>query len=129
MSYKVEFSAHFTITYDDLPEDQQELIDDFVFHFRRNGLNGYKGKFGPTDNVPEQDPDRVHKIWYANRHKLWHAHIGHPYWVRSHPLAKYETSDYVVHFQRLTPEYIALVEYGHHNPMAMPEKKSLFKHY
>ncbi|WP_236213975.1 hypothetical protein [Metapseudomonas otitidis] len=128
MPNQVEFSEHFTELYDDLSEAEQELIDDFVFHFREHGLAGFKGKRGPTDNVPHIDPDRINKIWWANRHKLWHVHIGYPAWRPSrNPLGTYHTSDFVVHFQKFSESYIALVDYGSHNPMRMPGRESLFK--
>lgn len=128
MPNQVEFSEYFTQLYDNLSEPEQDLIDDFVFHFRERGLDGFKGKFGPTDNVPLIDPDRINKIWWANKHHLWHAHIGYPAWSPCrNPLGTYQTSDFVVHFQKLSRTFIALVDYGSHNPMRMPERKTLFK--
>lgn len=128
MPFKVEFSEHFTSCYEDRSDPEKDLIDDFVFHFRQFGLKGFRGKVAPTDNVPMIDPDRIHKIWWANRHNLWHAHIGYPAWAPCiNPYGTYETSDFVVHFQKLSLELIALVDYGSHNPMLMPERKALFR--
>lgn len=130
MPRKIEFSEHFTQKYDGLSEVEQNLIDDFVFHFIEHGLDRFSGKIAPTDNVPALDPDRINKIWWANKHHLYHAHIGYPHWIPSrNPWGTYQTSDYLVHFQKLNPSYIALVDYGSHNPFLIPERQMLFKRY
>ncbi|WP_416425621.1 hypothetical protein RAM80_07655 [Pseudomonas sp. App30] len=128
MPGQVDFSDHFTLLYDDLTDDEQDLIDDFVEHFKAHGLKGFPGKYGPTDAVPHSDPDRARKIRFANLHKLWHVHIGYPRWnACKNPMASYRTSDYVVHFQKFGPGHIALVDYNSHNPMRQPDRKSLFR--
>lgn len=130
MPFKVEFSEHFTQKYDDISDPERSLIDDFVFHFRQFGLNGYCGKVAKTDNVPQVDPDRIHKIWWANKHHLHHVHIGYPAWQPCrNPYGTYMTSEYMLHFQRFSQEYIALVDYGSHNPFLIPERQMLFKQY
>lgn len=130
MPFKVEFSEHFTLRYDDLSDVEQNLIDDFVFHFKQFGLKGFSGKVAPTDNVPLVDPDRINKIWWAKRHHLFHVHIGYPAWKPCrNPFGTYMTSEYLVHFQKLSDEYIALVDYGSHNPFLIPERQRLFRRY
>lgn len=130
MPNQVEVSVYFTNLFDLLPLDEKKLIGAFVSHFRANGLQGFKGKIGPTDNVPHSDPDRAKKIWFANHNKLWHVHIGHPKWNScKNPAGGYLTSDYVVHFQKLSATSIALVDYNSHNPMQQPKRDSLFKRY
>ncbi|WLH55620.1 hypothetical protein [Pseudomonas sp. FP2294] len=128
MPNQVEFSVHFTQLYNALSDAEQDLIDEFVFHFHKSGTKGFYGKVGPTDNVPHRDPDREKKIWYAKRHKLWHAHIGHPHWdACKNQMASYHTSNFVVHFQKFSETSIALVDYGSHDPMTQPKAQSLFK--
>lgn len=131
MPFKVDFSTSFTIQYDSqLDDEQRELVDDFSFHFQAHGMKGWQGKFGPTDNVPHNDNNRAHKIWFAQKHKLWHVHIGYPRWCASqNTLAPYKTSNYVVHYQRLTSDHIAIVDYGHHDPFHMPAKDVLFRRF
>ena len=34
---------------------------------------------------------------------------------------KYKVSDWVIHFQRLTPNHIKLLELGYHDPMKLPQ--------
>jgi hypothetical protein len=128
MPCQVDFSAPFLLLFDNLSQDEQELIGEFVFHFHQNGLKGFRGKFGPTDNVPHNDPDRAAKIYFAKRNDLWHVHVGHPRWNPcKNPMASYLTSDYVVHFQRFSATHIALVDYNSHNPMKQPSRASLFR--
>ena len=128
MPNKVEFSEHFIEIFDALSDPEQSLVMDFVFYFEAKGLKTFEGKKGPTDNVPHSDPNRAAKIAFAKRHKLWHVHIGHPFWNKSrNALASYKTSNYVVHFQKFDDTYIALVDYDSHNPMSMPQKTYLFR--
>jgi hypothetical protein len=128
MPGQVDFSDHFFKLYGDLTEVEQDLIDDFVKHFEVHGLTGFPGKWGPTDAVPHGDPDRVRKIRFANLNRLWHVHIGFPQWNPCrNPMASYRTSDFVVHFQKLSPAHIALVDYNSHNPMRQPDRRSLFR--
>ncbi|MBH3444054.1 hypothetical protein I5L59_10755 [Pseudomonas moraviensis] len=128
MPGQVDFSEHFIQLYTALPDDEQDLIDDFVEHFKIHGLLKFRGKVGPTDAVPQSDPDRVRKIRFAQINKLWHVHIGHPRWnTCKNPLASYNTSDFVVHFQRFSSSHIALVDYSSHNPMRQPDGKWLFR--
>ena len=130
MPHKVEFTEHFTDVFEKLSDEEQSLIEEFVFHFEEHGLKTFHGKKGPTDNVPPGDPDRAKKIAYAKKQRLWHVHIGHPKWNHSrNPTAGYKTSNYVVHFQKFNETYIALVDYSSHNPMLQPPRHRLFKQY
>jgi hypothetical protein len=128
MPNKVEFSGHFLTVFSTLSDEEQELIKQFVYYFEDHGLKTFKGKKGPTDNVPTNDPKRAEKIAYAKRFHLWHVHIGYPRWNENRNiLVPYKTSNYVVHFQKFSESYIALVDYNSHNPMGMPPKTSLFR--
>nr|WP_314583496.1 hypothetical protein [uncultured Pseudomonas sp.] len=131
MPYQLDLGGEFILKYAGLPADQQNLIKAFIAHYRSNGLDGWRGKIARTDNVPLSDQDRMHKIWWANRHNLWHAHVGHPYWSQpKNEHIKHETSDWVVHFQKLkvpVGQHIALIDYDHHNPMSMPTRSMLFR--
>jgi hypothetical protein len=114
--------------YDALSEDEKTLIDDFVFHFSDQGLKTFIGKKGPSDNVPFTDLDRAAKIAYAKKHQLWHVHVGYPKWnACRNPAGGYKTSNYVLHFQKFNDRHIALVDYGPHNPMGLPQKNHLFR--
>lgn len=128
MPFKIEFSTHFTTKFDGLSESERGLIEDFIFHYTSRGLGSFIGKCVPSDNVPDGDPERASKVRYAHRHRLYHVHIGHPFWVASQNPLSYKTSDYMVHFQKFSPCYIALVDYGNHNPFELPDRKKLFRY-
>jgi hypothetical protein len=128
MPNQVELGSHFATLFSTLSDEEQGLIEDFIFHFQANGIRSFKGKKGPSDNVPQTDPDRASKIAYARKHQLWHVHIGYPRWNASRsPMAGYETSNYVVHFQKFNEHHIALVDYGSHSPMGLPQRNFLFR--
>jgi hypothetical protein len=128
MPNQVDISDHFFELYDAMSDDEKDLVDDFVHHFREKGAKGFYGKIGPTDNVPHSDPDRAKKIWFAKKHHLWHVHIGHPKWNPCrNPFASYHTSNWVVHFQKFGDSHIALVDYNSHDPMQQPKRQSLFR--
>lgn len=128
MPNQVEVGAHFSTLFETLSDEEKTLIEDFVFHFEAQGLKTFIGKKSPSDNVPITDPSRAVKIAYAKKHQLWHVHIGYPKWNASrNPAGAYQTSNYVVHFQRFNENHIALIDYGSHNPMGLPQKSYLFR--
>ena len=57
---------------------------------------------------------------HARANKLWHAHIGDPVFIDTFH-GKYKVSDWVIHFQRLAPNHIKLLELGYHDPMQLPQ--------
>ncbi|EOY8740760.1 hypothetical protein ACQFG6_006467, partial [Klebsiella michiganensis] len=57
---------------------------------------------------------------HARANKLWHAHLGDPVFKDTFH-GKYKVSDWVIHFQRLTPNHIKLLELGYHDPMELPQ--------
>ncbi|CAI8967286.1 hypothetical protein [Pseudomonas chlororaphis] len=126
--HTVEHSQHFIELFATLSSAEQDLIEEFIFHFTANGLRTFQGKKGPTDNVPHTDLNRRAKIDFAKKHKLWHVHIGYTQWHPCrNPLGGYKTSEYVVHFQKFSEFSIALVDYNKHNPMLQPRREHLFK--
>jgi hypothetical protein len=103
---------------------QLDCIDDFVDHFFEHGLNGWRGKVAPSTRLPENYPDREVVIAYAEKHQLWHAHIGDPNFKPSKN-GQYEVSDGVLHFQRNSPYSIKIVSISYHNPMELPKEDEL----
>ncbi|WP_261411770.1 hypothetical protein [Serratia quinivorans] len=117
MPYKVEFSDSFKAKYSNsFTKIELDLIDDFIDHYELHGLTGWKGKVSPSDKVPCNDLERVKKIRHAQRYRLWHAHIGLPTFTPSQ-YGQYLVSDGVLHFQKLSPYKIKLLDIGGHNPM------------
>ena len=123
--YTVDFSDSFSTFYASLVEMPTRLnildcIDEFIDHFEKNGLWGWKGKIAPSSRLPVNipEPKRSDLIAHAEANKLWHAHIGDPsFRDTGHG---YSVSDGVLHFQKLSSYSIKLLEVGYHRPMELP---------
>jgi len=98
-----------------------DKVDDFIEHFEKNLFAGWVGKISPSDRVPDNYPDREKIIKYARNHSLWHAHIGDPTF-KTTVHGKYQVSDWVIHFKKISYKHILLLELGFHNPMELPSK-------
>lgn len=123
-----DFGPHFDYLYRKcLPAADVDKVDDFTYHFEEFGFQGLPGKLAPSWNVPGTDPDYEEKKRFAVEHYIWHYHVGIPdYRPPRNPLASYQTSDWVVHFQRFPGDtHIRLIDYDQHNPMRMPTKAML----
>lgn len=85
-----------------------------------HGLNRdqLKGKLVSSDNVPTSDPEWLKKVKYAQQHNLHHYHIGIPFYQDSGK--GYCTSEYVLHFQKISDTHIKLVDLSYHPPMQLP---------
>ncbi|MDS0956170.1 hypothetical protein [Enterobacter hormaechei] len=123
--YTVDFSDSFSTFYASLVKMPTRLnildcIDEFIDHFEKNGLWGWKGKIAPSSRLPVNipEPKRSYLIAHAEANKLWHAHIGDPsFRDTGHG---YSVSDGVLHFQKLSSYSIKLLEVGYHRPMELP---------
>ena len=102
----------------ELPDQHKIIL--FMQTYMAQGFDPsvLKGKLVSSDNVPTSDPDWLKKVRYAQEHKLWHYHIGIPFYEDSGK--GYLTSEYVVHFQKLSDNHIKLVDFSYHPPMSLP---------
>jgi hypothetical protein len=96
MTFTVGFKLQFAQEFTRYPQDQQDKILDFVSLFQAYGLGDfskYPGKISPSwSGIPSTHPN----YGYAQTNNLWHYHMGHPVYVTG---PKYQTSDWVIHFQ------------------------------
>ncbi|ENS5867113.1 hypothetical protein GKX74_002120, partial [Neisseria gonorrhoeae] len=60
------------------PKEDRRKIAEFIAHVQQNGLSGLPGRNKSSDNVPADDPQWLEKVRFAQRHNLWHYHIGIP---------------------------------------------------
>lgn len=129
MALTVELSDHFKVLFAGFPKPDKLAIAGFIGHCQAYGLVNLRGKLAPTTNVPGTDPEYYEKVAFAREHYLWHYHIGIPRYEPSrNQLRSYDTSDWVVHFQRFPKNtVIRLVDYGFHNPMHMPKAEFMIK--
>ncbi|MBE2163707.1 hypothetical protein IIQ43_04045 [Acinetobacter oleivorans] len=126
-SYTVNFSDEFNYLYNYVySESKLDLIDDFIEHYEKHGLSGWKGKISSSANVPSYYKNHVERSEYARQFDLWHVHIGLPTW-QSYTDIPYCTSDQVIHFQKHGRYEITLLTISTHNPMDLPPLDMLKK--
>lgn len=75
---KVIFSQKFANHYQNYLKKDQDKINQFIYHVSLHGLTNLTGRNKSSDNVPRDDPNWAEKVAYAQKHKLWHYHIGIP---------------------------------------------------
>ena len=96
MNFTWSFHYQFAAEFDRYPRDQQDKILDFLETYQEHGLadfSKFPGKVTPSwSGLYEFDP----RYRYTRDNALWHYHIGLPQYTQKH---KYQTSDWVLHFQ------------------------------
>lgn len=119
--YSAILSDEFLFYYNNVfSVEKLNLIDDFLDHFEKNGLSGWKGKVSPSWKVPEFYKDHKERAKYAQDMNLWHAHIGLPTW-QNRQNVPYLTSNQVLHFQKIDNFKIHVLTVSSHNPMDLPD--------
>lgn len=97
MTFSWSFSGQFATEFSRFPSDQQQKVIDFTTIYQSAGLSDftkYPGKIAPSwSSLAPTDPVYV----YAQSNHLWHYHVGIPHYNQVHP--KYQTSDWLLHFQ------------------------------
>ena len=95
--YTVSFSKLFAANFAQFTESDQDKVLDFTEKFEEHGLAdfaNYPGKVSKSwANIDQSDANYV----YAKANNLWHYHVGIPHYTTRH--GKYQTSDWVLHFQ------------------------------
>lgn len=129
MALKVDLSDYFVTLFQGFPPSDKLAISNFISHCQAYGLVNLPGKLSSTTNVPGIDPQYYEKVAFAKEYYLWHYHIGIPrYEPPRNSFQRYQTSDWVVHFQRFPGnKEIRLIDYGFHNPMHMPKREYMVK--
>jgi hypothetical protein len=103
----------------ELPD--QIKIATVISKYLESGWEGdLKGKNHSSDNVPPEDVNWLEKVKYAQKHNLWHYHVGIPFYENSE--YGYLTSYYVLHYQKLTETHIKLIDLDTHSPMGLPKE-------
>jgi hypothetical protein len=133
--YKVSASEKFVKILNNLPDtpsqkhpneqpDQHKVVS-FIQTYLASGMDPalLRGKIVNSDNVPRDDKEWLKKVKYAQLHKLWHYHIGIPFYVNDGK--GYLTSGYVLHYQQIDDAHIKLVDLDWHPPMTLPSEAYL----
>lgn len=119
---KVSLSEDFEAKMLNFPKADLLKIAEFIQHVEQFGLTDLIGRNKNSNNVPTDDPNWLKKVQYAQQHKLWHYHIGIPYYQQA--TNGDQVSEYILHYIRLDDE-IKLVELSYHPPFTLPSLKSL----
>ncbi|WP_048765532.1 hypothetical protein [Acinetobacter sp. 243_ASPC] len=109
MVFIFEYARQFAKEFVHYPLDQKQAIADFLVLYQQYGLKDfskYKGKITPSWKGVKVGSD-VYE--YAHRNKLWHYHIGIPEYLKS-LYGEYYTSDWVLHFIRVSDTHIVIVD-------------------
>ncbi|MDO4451034.1 MAG: hypothetical protein Q4B79_08785 [Moraxella sp.] len=118
---KVRTSKYFYQLFLTLSDDHQQKVFEFVAYVENYGLKGLAGrnKFSAPKNTHTKKQRA--NFDYAQKHCLWHYHIGIPYYVGEFGDM---TSEYILHYQRFDSEII-LVDIGIHPPFILPTLEKL----
>jgi len=122
--FEVSFGKLFAKHYANFPAKDQDKIDEFIEHYQDHGFVGLTGKNVDSSNVSKDDPDFIKKVKYAIDNSLWHYHIGIPEYELSR-CGTYSTSEFVLHYQKISDYEIKLVDFSPHPPFQMPTKNYL----
>lgn len=118
----VIYGEKFRIHLKNYPKADLLKIKSFVKHIKQFGFEGLQGRNKSSDNVPKDDPNWSQKVAYAQKHKLWHYHIGIPKY--STATNGEQVSEYVLHYI-LQDDYIVLVDLSAHPPFELPSEDYL----
>lgn len=119
MLFKIAKSSLFEKHYKNFPLRDKQLIAQFVKHIIEHGFEGLEGRNKSSDNVPKNDPHWSRKVAFAQKHHLWHYHIGIIKYDESKPFGD-RTSEYILHYQ-LLGDTVKLIDYTYHPPFELPQ--------
>lgn len=117
MDIQVDYSEHFTSLLEGLTEDEQEIIGNLTLHVELKGFTYLPGKNKNSNSFSSNfmGPKRKEAEEFAVHNHLWHYHVGYEEYRKTSNYGSW-TSEYVVHYQRLSEKNIRFVHYSGHNP-------------
>lgn len=113
---KVETNPCFNEQYLAFDMPAQQAIARFVEYVEQYGLRGLIGRNKPSIPKSLRTKRQRADFAYAQKHCLWHYHIGIPEYVGE---AGDMTSEYILHYQRFD-DRIVLVGLSAHPPFELP---------
>lgn len=122
--FEISLGSIFLKHYPNFPEADKNKIDSFIEHYQEFGFTGLSGKNVDSSNVSTDDPDFIKKVKYAIQNNLWHYHIGIPEYTLSN-CGTYSTSEYVIHYQKISDYEIKIVDFSPHPPFILPTQQYL----
>lgn len=119
----VEKSRAFNKQFLGLITQDQKTVFNFIKYVQEHGLTGLPGRNKKSDNVSDNYAHKEKIEKFAQDHRLWHYHIGIPNYSTTKGIGKY-TSDYVIHYQRLSSDKIKLISIDNHRPFRLPKENT-----
>lgn len=113
---KITVKKPFSDKFFALSEQDQQKVLEFTAHVTQHGLKGLRGRNKPSLPTNPHTKKQLTQFAYAQKHCLWHYHIGVPCYVGEHGDM---TSEYILHYQRFDEE-IVLVDLATHPPFELP---------
>ena len=112
---KVTFSDPMKAQLPEFSDEIRQAVLNFVTHVKEHGLRGLQGrnKSSVPDNVHTKK-ERVNYA-YAQKHCLWHYHIGIPCYIGEDGN---RTSEYILHYQRFD-DGIVIMDMTAYPPFAL----------
>ena len=118
----VSYSEDFQKKLKHFPKTDQLKIRRFVEHIEQFGFEGLQGRNKSSDNVPIDNPNWQQRVIYAQKYKLWHYHIGIPYYEIANNGE--QVSEYILHYIR-DDNHIKLVALSYHPPFELPTENEV----
>lgn len=119
----VSFGLLFSREVRNYPREDRIKIWTFVEHVRLNGFSGLEGRNKNSNCIDRNDPFFLEKIQRANKHNLWHYHIG----IKVYDLRNNfgdRTSEYVLHYKNMKTQ-ILVADMLPHPPFKLPADEYL----
>lgn len=124
MPFNIEYSIDFINKIKLVSDEELHLIGNFIASFKEAGFEVLPGRNKPSTGVSKNYIGRVQLIQYALKNKLWHYHVGFQFYNKKKVYGDW-TSEYVVHYQKISSKSIRLVAYDSHPPFRMPKHETL----
>lgn len=118
---RVIFANWLTQNFSLLDDAVRLAIAEFAVHVEQQGLRGLKGR-NKSSAVPSTTKKGIERFKFAQKHCLWHYHLGVPKYVEQSDGDF--TSKMIVHYIRFD-EFIVLVDITEHPPFNLPATEKL----
>lgn len=118
---KVIFADWLSANFLTLDIKLQIKITEFAVHVEQHGLRNLAGRNKSSVIANPHTKKQQENAKYAQKHCLWHYHIGIPHYVGEFGDM---TSQMILHYIRYD-EFIVLVDIVEHPPFELPEENLL----
>lgn len=117
MLMKVDFSSHFFELLGRLSDEEQKLLSELTFLIEECGLHGLPGRNKTSNDFPDAflGKKRIDAERFVQKNKLWHYHVGYLTYRKKNQRGDW-TSEFVVHYQKISNSNIRFVHYSSHRP-------------